>query len=200
VPQGDPAAQVRSLSTAAELKALADPLRLAILAALIRDAPRELRVLSVKELAAELGEPKTKLYRHIKQLEAAGLIRVAATHLVSGIQEQRYQACQGDLDIGPGLTRDPATAGEAIAAVAVILDRYRSRYLAHLAQTRLTRESAPREPYRQAMLRMVSTKVPPAKAQALLDRLAEVMAGIDEAYDGDDAIPVEVLVGFMSPG
>jgi DNA-binding transcriptional ArsR family regulator len=193
------AARVRSVSTAAELKALADPLRLSILAALTRDAPRELRVLSVKELAAELGEPKTKLYRHIKQLEAAGLIRVASTRLVSGIVEQRYQACQGDLSIGPGVTRDPATAGEAVATVTAILDRYRGRYLAHLARTRLAGEPAPREPYRQATLSLASTTVSPAKAQAVRDRLREVMAELDEAYDGADAIKVEILVGFMSP-
>jgi len=195
----NPAAQARSVSTAAELKALADPLRLAILAALIRDAPRELRVLSVKELAAELGEPKTKLYRHVRQLEAAGLIRVAATRLVSGIVEQRYQACQGDLHIGPAAMRDPDAAGEAVAAVTVILDRYRSRYLAHLAQTRAAVEAAPLEPYREAMLSMVSTTVSPAKAQELLTRLREVMTEIDQADDGDDTVKIEVLVGFMSP-
>jgi DNA-binding Lrp family transcriptional regulator len=174
-------------------------LRLAILEALIRDAPRELRVLSVKELAAELGEPKTKLYRHVKQLEAAGLIRVAATRLVSGIVEQRYQACQGDLHIGRGVTRDPAMADEAVAAVSVILDRYSSRYVAHLAQTRPTVDSVPREPHREAMLSMVSTTVSPAKAQAVMDRLREVMAELDEADDSADAITVELLVGYMSP-
>jgi DNA-binding transcriptional ArsR family regulator len=195
----NPAAQPRSISTVAELKALADPLRLAILEALIRDAPRELRVLSVKELAAELGEPKTKLYRHVKQLEAAGLIRVAATRLVSGIVEQRYQACQGDLHIGRGVTRDPAMADEAVAAVSVILDRYSSRYVAHLAQTRPTVDSVPREPHREAMLSMVSTTVSPAKAQAVMDRLREVMAELDEADDSADAITVELLVGYMSP-
>jgi DNA-binding MarR family transcriptional regulator len=41
--------------------------------------------MSVKELAEELGEPQTKLYRHVKQLEAAGLIRIAASRMVSGI-------------------------------------------------------------------------------------------------------------------
>jgi DNA-binding transcriptional ArsR family regulator len=196
----NPAALVRSISTAAELKALADPLRLAILAALIRDAPRELRVLSVKELAAELGEPKTKLYRHIKQLEAAGLIRVASTRLVSGIVEQRYQACQGDLNIGPAVARDSATFGEAVAAVGVMIDSYCNRYLAHLEQRRSAGEPAtPREPYREAMMGIVSATVSAAKAQAVFDRLKEVMAELNEADDGDDAVTVEILIGYMSP-
>jgi DNA-binding transcriptional ArsR family regulator len=196
----NPAAQVRSVTSVAELKALADPLRQAILIALIRDAPRELRILSVKELAAELGEPKTKLYRHVKQLEAAGLIRVAATRMVSGIVEQRYQACEGDLMIGPAIMHDPAAAGEAVAAVSAFLDRYRSRYLAHLAQTLPAGGTDPREPYREPMMTLVTTAVSAAKAQAVRDRLKEVMAELrGPADEGDDAVNVEVVVGFMSP-
>ena len=109
------------------LKALADPLRLAILTALMGAGPR---IMSVKELAAELGEPQTKLYRHVKQLESAGLIRVAASRLVSGILEQRYQACQTDLRLGPGLMRDEAAADDSAALVTVLLDQYRERFFA----------------------------------------------------------------------
>src|SRR5580698_2917994 len=86
VAEAGPAA-VRTVDSVAALKAMADPTRLAILAALMRT--RDLPVMSVKELAAELGEPQTKLYRHVRQLEAAGLIRVASTRMVSGILEQR---------------------------------------------------------------------------------------------------------------
>ena len=86
---------VREIDTVEGLRALADPVRLAILAALDAQGPdAALPVLSVKELARRLDEPQTKLYRHVKQLEAAGLIHVAATRMVSGILEQRYQASQ----------------------------------------------------------------------------------------------------------
>jgi DNA-binding transcriptional ArsR family regulator len=44
--------------------------------------------MSVKELAQHLGEPQTKLYRHVKQLEAAGLIEVAATRMVDRARKQ----------------------------------------------------------------------------------------------------------------
>src|ERR1039457_5760397 len=92
---------VRTVDTSDALKAMADPTRLAILAALMKSR-HDLPVMSVKELAAELGEPQTKLYRHVRQLEAAGLIKVASTRMVSGILEQRYQACQQDLMLGRG--------------------------------------------------------------------------------------------------
>ena len=56
---------VREIDTVEGLRALADPVRLAILAALDTRAPDgALPVMSVKELAQHLGEPQTKLYRH----------------------------------------------------------------------------------------------------------------------------------------
>ena len=120
--------EVRTVDNVAVLKALADPTRLAILAALMRT--RDLPVMSVKELAAELGEPQTKLYRHVRQLEAAGLIKVASTRMVSGILEQRYQACQQDLRFGRGFVAEHIDESEA--AMQVALDLYRDSFFGAL--------------------------------------------------------------------
>ena len=104
----------REIDSVEVLRALADPVRLAILSALNRRAPGgELPIMSVKELAKQLGEPQTKLYRHVKQLEAAELIEVAATRMVSGILEQRYRARQSDLRLSAALFRQHADEGEA---------------------------------------------------------------------------------------
>jgi DNA-binding transcriptional ArsR family regulator len=196
-----PAGEVRAVTSVDTLKAMADPLRLAILAALMRDTPRDLRILSVKELAAELGEPKTKLYRHIKQLESAGLIRVASTRLVSGILEQRYQACQGDLTIGSGVMRDPGAAGEAASLVAASLDHYRGRYLAYQAGLLSSGDRAPGESYRRPVLTLATTTVSPEVAKAVRGKLQEVIDLLSEpADDSADGVPVEVLIGFLSPG
>ncbi|MEY9939287.1 helix-turn-helix domain-containing protein [Streptacidiphilus sp. MAP5-3] len=70
---------------------------------LMTDSGAEPRAWTAKELAKELGEPQTKLYRHLKHLEEAGLIAVAETRLVSGIVEQRYVAAQRRLQLGRGL-------------------------------------------------------------------------------------------------
>src|SRR5262245_14581132 len=95
---------VRAISSVEELRALSDPIRLAILERLMMSAPGRpgLPIMSVKELAEALGEPQTKLYRHVRQLEAVGLIKVAASRIVSGILEQRYQAAQRDMALAPG--------------------------------------------------------------------------------------------------
>ena len=66
------------------LKVLADPLRSRI---------RELMVkpTTVKEVAAKLDVPATKLYYHINLLEKNELIVVVDMKLVSGIVEKHYQ-------------------------------------------------------------------------------------------------------------
>lgn len=68
------------------LKVLADPLRIQIVE-LMTQAAR-----TVKQVAAVLNLPPTKLYYHVKQLEERALIRVVDTRIVSGIVEKQYQA------------------------------------------------------------------------------------------------------------
>ncbi|MBD0688548.1 ArsR/SmtB family transcription factor [Streptomyces sp. CBMA123] len=125
----------RQVGGVAVLKALADPLRLAILGALKTSADRPL---TAKELAAELGEPQTKLYRHIKQLEKAGLILVAGTRLVSGIVESRYQVAQDSIRLAPEMfTADSPARSEAYDAMQAAMDRVRGDFRAHVADGRL---------------------------------------------------------------
>ncbi len=119
---------------AAVYKVLADPTRLAMLRLMMSDAAG---TWSVKQLAARLSAPTTKLYRHIKQLEDCGLVQVAETRLVSGILEKRYRATQLDLQTSAAagnalptadLTRVvTATFDEARNQIAVMLATGRAR-------------------------------------------------------------------------
>ncbi len=67
------------------LKVITHPLRLQLL-------ERLKRAQTVKELAAALDMPPTKLYYHVNLLEEKGFIRVVDTQIVSGIIEKQYQA------------------------------------------------------------------------------------------------------------
>jgi DNA-binding transcriptional ArsR family regulator len=199
--EGDGAAGQRAVGDVETLKALADPVRLAILGALMDETRggAGLRVLSVKELAEELGEPQTKLYRHVRQLEAAGLIRVAATRLVSGIVEQRYQACQHDLRLGPGLLRDWPT-DELEPVLTAVLDRYRDQFFAaHRAGLISTAEVPPEQAYRQSMLTMAETRLPAPRAAAIRRKLREILDELAAAGQEDGDTPVSLLIGFFSP-
>lgn len=177
---------------------MADPTRLAILAVLM-ERQDDLPVMSVKELAARLGEPQTKLYRHMKQLEAAGLIRVAASRLVSGILEQRYQACQRDLAFDSGFLREHADETEA--ALQAVLDNFRDGFFAAIRDKRLAPDAAPEtEPYRRPTIFVAEPRVSPTRAAEIKARLQEFMTWLDDEVTQDpDGILIDVLIGYYAP-
>lgn len=88
------------------LRVLADPLRIQIIE-LVTHQPR-----TVKQVAADLELPPTKLYYHIKQLEERGLIRVVDTRLVSGIVEKQYQASAFSYHVNKALFSPTSPAGK----------------------------------------------------------------------------------------
>ena len=188
---------VRTVEDVEILRALADPTRLAILSVLM-ERRDDLPVLSVKELAARLGEPQTKLYRHMKQLEATGLIRVAATRLVSGILEQRYQASQRDLHFDGSFIR--AHADESEVALNTFLDSFRTGFFAALRDERLAPDRVEdAERYRLPTMSYSEARVSPARATQIRDRLKEVMALIDDKEAEDPAgVLVNVLIGYYA--
>jgi DNA-binding transcriptional ArsR family regulator len=208
-----PAAGIRVVDDAATLKALADPLRIEILRTLMH-APRPMRVMSVKELAGELGEPQTKLYRHVRQLEAVGLVRVAASRLVSGILEQRYQACQASLEFGPGAMGSRAavadeTVADAATVLRTILSQYGERFLAAAASQPVLPDDLPAaQSYRLPLLAVQEKTVAPDVAARIRDRLQAIhddLSAAARAADGADAgghgdwVEVSIVTGFISP-
>jgi DNA-binding transcriptional ArsR family regulator len=179
------------------LKALAAPTRLRILYALeVGDTKR--RVMSVKELAEELGEPQTRLYRHIKVLESAGLIEVAATRMVSGILEQRYRATGGDMVLGPSVTRAAPHAAEA--AVNAMVQMFTQQFFAAYREGRLPEEDFPADQaYRRPGMMVLSGRLSPARATSIRNELEKINDELSQA-DDPDGVPVYILMGFYSPG
>ena len=182
---------VREIDSVEGLRALADPVRLAILSALDTRVPDgALPVMSVKELAQHLGEPQTKLYRHVKQLEAAGLIEVAATRMVSGIQEQRYRARQRDLRLSAALFRQHADETEAAV---------RSAFDAFLTSVfdRARKQDWPADGPDEPVLLVFDDRVSVEAAERIRARVVDVKREIAQAEAGD--IPVSVAIGFYRP-
>ena len=182
---------IREIDSVEELRALADPVRLAILSALDMHVPGgELPVMSVKELAQHLGEPQTKLYRHVKQLEAAGLVEVAATRMVSGILEQRYRARHRDLRLSAALLRRHADESEA--AIRSAFDAFLAG-LFDRARTQDRPSDGPDKP----VIHIFHDRISAEAAERIRIRLVEVTREIAEAEAGD--VPVNVAIGFYRP-
>jgi DNA-binding transcriptional ArsR family regulator len=173
---------VRLVEDVDTLKAMADPTRLAILSALIRPGDP---VMSVKELAAELGEPQTKLYRHVRQLLEAGLIRVAATRMVSGILEQQYQTCQHSLRFGDAMVRDhPA---ETDAAIQLVVDRFHDGFRAASGESRYKREFF-----------VVESRLSHDMADELQRKLKDTRDWLHQLPEDPDGVEVNLLLGFYA--
>jgi DNA-binding transcriptional ArsR family regulator len=178
------------------LKALAAPTRLRIMYAL-EVGGTEPRVVSVKELAEELGEPQTRLYRHVKVLESAGLIEVAATRMVSGILEQRYRATDRDLKLGPGLIRAAPDAAEA--AINTMLQMFSQQFFDAYRQGRVPEEDFPEdEAYRRPKMMVSTGRISAARANSIRSDLEKIMHEIGQAED-PDGVPINTLIAFYSP-
>lgn len=182
---------VRQIDSVEGLRALADPVRLAILSALDTPVPGgELPVMSVKELAKHLGEPQTKLYRHVKQLEAAGLIEVAATRMVSGILEQRYRARQRSLQLSAALFR--RHADETEAAIRSAFDVFLTGIL-----DRARKEDWPSDSPDKPVMLVADKGVSVEAAERIRARLVEAEREVAEAEAGD--IPISAAIVFYRP-
>jgi DNA-binding transcriptional ArsR family regulator len=184
---------VRTLASVDELKALSDPTRLAILKTLMPSAP-DLPVMSVKEIAEALGESQTKLYRHVRQLESAGLIQVASSRMVSGILEQRYQAAQRDLSLAPELMRENIEEAEGVARA--LLDHFRDGFF--VAWRAAHPPSGPIVTGKASLMN-ATARLTPARAAEVRTKLTEVLGWFDEADSHDpDAEEVNLLVGYYT--
>jgi DNA-binding transcriptional ArsR family regulator len=69
-----------------QLKAMSDPLRVAVLGETIGGP------VTIAQVAEKLGEPPRKLYYHFTELERLGLIRVVETRQKGNLIEKLYQA------------------------------------------------------------------------------------------------------------
>ncbi len=112
----------RVVADAAALKALADPLRLQMLEVLAGDPSR---TWTVKEIAAQMGQPVTRLYHHMKLLEAASLVLDAETRIVSGIVEHRYRCAQRSIKLDEKMFGGAETRDATIATASGIVEQTR---------------------------------------------------------------------------
>nr|AIA11308.1 Helix-turn-helix domain protein [uncultured bacterium]AIA11631.1 Helix-turn-helix domain protein [uncultured bacterium] len=87
------------------VKVLSDPLRLQILEQMLEQPA------TVKQLAAELKIPQTKLYYHMNMLEEHGLVKVVSTRVVSGIIEKQYWVTAYSIDLDRTLFSAPGGKG-----------------------------------------------------------------------------------------
>lgn len=173
-----------------QLKAISDPLRLQLLER-IADDPR--RGWTAKELAEDLETKQTKLYHHLALLEERGFIRVAATRVVSGIQEKRYQATARSFRVDRSLLTGGGGDVALSGAIDAIFEKARGEILAGLRSGAINLD--PKDPKRHRMGVWAShARLSRANVKKVM-RLVEKLAEAGEADDPDGS-EYGLLVGF----
>jgi len=183
---------VRTVTDVDTIKALADPTRLAILRALSRDRMPK----SAKELAEDLDQPQTKLYRHLKVLQEAGLIEPAETRVVSGIVETKYRAMQSGVSINPTDHLDE-TREAMHDIIAGNLNDYRDRMLRSVDLDEP--DADPESAKKRGMMMNLSATISAENADDFQRRLEALVTEFDEFPRDPDGVRVEGLISWFRP-
>jgi DNA-binding transcriptional ArsR family regulator len=185
-----PITEERRVTDLETLRILTDPLRLAILGAF---APPDAPPMSVKEIAEELDEGQTKLYRHVKQLEESGLIHVAETRVVSGIIEKRYRPSQRRLYLESDLLRLSAT-DEYYDTLVAVLEATRTGLSTDLRTGRVVLDKPEHGTDLSIKLSVGKGAMTPERYAEIRDVLGRLIDEMDADLEAPDAIPVVLQV------
>jgi len=163
-----------TITTLETLKVFSDPLRQKIIEALM-DAAK-----TVKQIAKDLDLAPTKLYYHVNLLEEHGLIRVTETRVISGIIEKQYRASARSFAIQRSLL-SPGSGGRAEglhAALDAMLAPMRDEIERGVVSGVIdTSDDAP--PARKLRVWRAMSRLSPAEAEALYERLETLIAEFD---------------------
>lgn len=185
-----PPTTVKNIDNADALKAIADPLRVRVLQLLMVASDR---TWSVKEIAAELTQPVTKLYHHIKLLEAADLISDVETRVVSGIVEHRYRANQRSLRYDSNAWESSEDLDLGIQQLSAQLDAVRDDLLDYLYSERADPD--------QLNLSRTTLRLTPEEISALNQRIEAMIDELVAKRDDPDRahLPRTSLLFLLSP-
>lgn len=153
------------------LKVIADPLRLQILELLI------MKPQTVKDLGEKLGLTANKLYYHVNQLEAHGLVQVVETRQIANMIEKTYGATTEELDIDPDLLSFASPSGrENINSMLLsTIDATREDLLRSLQARAFELEQGAPIQTREVLIQRTLSRLPEERASEFKWRLAELL-------------------------
>ena len=174
---------VRLIGDVESLRAISDPTRLRILETMVQ---RRDPAWSVKELAAEIGLPQTRLYHHVDLLLERDLIRAVERRVVSGIIETRYRVAAKSFQLDRRLLAGDSEAGRQVfhETLATVFDTARNE-IEQAIRTGLIDTSGEAPAERRVMLSRGLARLSPARALELRERLQALEDEFGEDVDPD---------------
>ncbi len=174
---------VMRVSDPETLRALGDPTRVRILETMVQ---RQDPAWSVKELAAAMGVPQTRLYHHVDQLVAHDLLRAVERRVVSGIIETRYRVSALSIQLDRRMFAGDGAPREILHdTLAAVFDTARDEVETAIAGGAIGNEPADEE---RLLVTRGLTRLTPIRAAELRRRLIELEAEFsnDEPSDRDE--------------
>lgn len=167
-----------------QVRLLADPLKLQLLQAFAESAK------TTKQVAAELGESVTKLYRHVDALHDSGLLEVVEEKQKRGTIERTFRAVARRFEVDHSLFADEA-GDEGSDAVREMLRASEAEILNVLAK-------ASEDDDEQAVIMRIRGRANPEKIAQLRATLREWIDSVSicDESPADDAKDIGGLIAF----
>lgn len=163
-----------------QVKLLADPLKLKLLQAFAADAK------TTKQVAEELGQSITKLYRHVDALHEAGLLEVTEERQKRGTIERTFRATAERFEADRSLFSDEPS-GEAMDAARDLL-RAGEEEILHAIATAKEEE--------KPVIMRLRCKASPARIKALSQALSDWIESTQETDDDEATEYYGAMVAF----
>ena len=181
---------VRLVGDAETLRALGDPTRVRILEVMVQ---RQDPAWSVKDLAAAMGVPQTRLYHHVEQLLAHDLLRAVERRVVSGIIETRYRVTALSIQLDRRMFAAEGSTREALHETLVaVFDTARDE----VEQAINTAAAGPDQGERADRILVTRglARLTPERAAELRRRLVALEAEFDTDEPGEDAASYGIVL------
>jgi len=168
----------------AQVRLLADPLKLQLLQAFAEKAR------TTKDVANELGESITKLYRHVDALYDAGLLEISEERQKRGTIERTFRAIAERFEADPALFTD-GESEDGSGAAREILRAAETEILEALAKNREDSDE-------QGLLMRVRAKASPERIAELREALQDWCDSVqqDDNCDDDASQEFGALIAF----
>ena len=173
-----------------QIKAISDPLRLRIFNALSKET------MTTKQVAEVIGEPPTKLYRHVQVLEKVGLIKLVRTKKNRGTVEKYYEPIARNLNIDRKIFANLGREVMESAFYNMVNDVLQST-LHEVGQTIAEMHDDPDFPGATLAQKTIHTN--PKKLKELKDQLDAWLKAFEEADDPDGEMDYRVTL-VLYPG
>lgn len=167
-----------------QLRLLTDPLKLKLVRAFAEGEK------TTKQVAAELGESTTKLYRHVDALQDAGLLRVVKETRKRGTVERTFRAVAQRFEADRSLFAEEA-GEDAANAFRDVLRTSEEEILRALASA--DTNTVPED----FVLARIRCRRSPARIASLRQTLAEWVESVQDD-DEEDADDYQEIGGFIA--